>query len=173
MELISGNIKLRPLRYADKEPLAKLANNKKIWNNLRDMFPHPYFMEDAEKFIDSIKLQEPIVTFAIELDYDFVGVIGMILQPDVYRKGAEIGYWIGEPYWNKGISTVALSLATKYGFEELNLERLYAGVFAFNDPSIKVLEKCGYNLEGISRNAVFKNGKLVDEYRYAKLREDQ
>ena len=170
MELISENIKLRPLSYADKEPLAKLANNKKIWNNLRDMFPHPYFMEDAEKFIDSIKLQEPQITFAIELDHEFVGVLGMILQPDVCSKGAEIGYWIGEPYWNKGISTVALSLATRYGFEQLELERLYAGVFAFNDPSKKVLEKCGYKLEGISRNAFFKNGELVDEYRYAKLR---
>lgn len=172
MELISGNIKLRPLRYADIEPLAKLANNKKIWNNLRNMFPHPYRVTDADKFIDSIKLQKPQITFAIEFDHNFVGVIGIILQPDVYSKGAEIGYWIGEPFWNKGISTIALSLATRYGFEQLKLERLYAGVFAFNDPSKKVLEKCGYNLEGISRNAVFKNGKLVDEYRYAKLRWD-
>ena len=170
MELISGNIRLRPLRYEDKERLAKLADNKKIWKNLRDMFPHPYAMADAEKFIDSIKLQEILVTFAIEFEHEFVGVIGIIQQPDVYRKGAEIGYWIGEPYWNKGISSRALLLATEYGFEELNLERLYAGVFAFNEPSKRVLEKCGYKLEGISRNAVFKNGKLVDEFRYAKLK---
>ncbi|MCK5209202.1 MAG: GNAT family N-acetyltransferase [Cyclobacteriaceae bacterium] len=167
---MSGNISLRPIRYEDKERLAKLADNKKIWKNLRDMFPHPYAMADAEKFIDSIKLQEQQVTFAIDYKHQFVGVIGITSQSDVYRKGAEIGYWIGEPYWNKGISSRALLLATEYGFEELNLERLYAGVFAFNEPSKRVLEKCGYKLEGISRNAVFKNGKLVDEFRYAKLK---
>ena len=170
MELISGNIKLRPIRYTDREPLANLANNKNIWNNLRNMFPHPYTVADSEKFIDSIKIQELQITFAIEFEHNFVGVIGMILLQDVYRKGAEIGYWIGEPYWNKGISSRALLLATEYGFEQLKLERLCAGVFAFNDPSKRVLEKCGYKLEGISRNAVFKNGKLIDEYRYAKLK---
>ncbi len=172
MELKSRNIKLRILRYADRVTLAKLANNIKIWNNLRDMLPHPYSFGDADKFIDMVKLQKPQVTFAIEFEHDFVGVIGIILQPDVYRKGAEIGYWIGEPFWSKGIATTALSLATKYGFEELNLERLYAGVFDFNKASKRVLEKCGYQLEGISRNAIFKNGKLIDEYRYAKLRGD-
>jgi ribosomal-protein-alanine N-acetyltransferase len=171
MELNSGHIKLRPLRYGDKEALAKLANNKKIWKNLRDMFPHPYSIEDAEKFIDSIKLQEPQVTFAIVYKHQFAGVIGMTLQPDVYRKTAEIGYWIGEPFWNKEITTIALSLATSYSFEELKLIRLYAGVFSFNDASKRVLEKCGYKLEGISRNAVFKNNKIVDEHRYAKLNE--
>ncbi len=170
MELISGNVKLRIIRYADRESLSKLANNINIWNNLRDMLPHPYSFEDADRFIDMVKLQEPQVTFAIEFANNFTGVIGITMQTDVYRKGAEIGYWIGEPFWNKGISTAAVSLATKYGFEELHLERLYAGVFDFNDPSKKVLEKCGYKLEGISRNAVFKNGKLIDEYRYAKLR---
>ena len=171
MELNSGDIKLRPLRYGDKETLAKLANNKKIWKNLRDMFPHPYSIVDAEKFIDSVKLQEPQVTFAIDYKHQFAGIIGMILQSDVYRKGAEIGYWIGEPFWNKGISTTALSLVTSYGFEELKLIRLYAGVFNFNVASKRVLEKCGYQLEGISRNAVFKNNKIFDEYRYAKLME--
>ncbi len=170
MELTSGAIEFRPIRYADKETLVKLANNKNIWNNLRDLFPHPYTNADAQNFIDSVKLQKPRVTFAITYNYKFVGVIGIIPQPDVYRKGAEIGYWIGEPYWNKGISTDALKLATDYGFNELKLERLYAGVFSFNHASKRVLEKCGYELEGISRNAVFKNNNLVDEFRYAKLR---
>lgn len=172
MELKSGDIELRPLRYADKITLANLANNKKIWNNLKDEFPHPYLIEDAEKFIDNAKFQEPQVNFAITYNYEFAGVIGIILQADVYRKGAEIGYWIGEPFWNKGISTAALKLATDYGFTTLNLERLHAGVFYFNQESIKVLEKCGYKLEGISRNAVFKNGNLIDEHRYAKLRQE-
>ncbi len=172
MELVEGNIVLRPLRYADKERLASLANNKKIWNNLRDMFPYPYLVQDAEKFIDMVKQQDPQVTFAIQYQFKFAGVIGMILQPDVYRKGAEIGYWLGEPFWNMGISTIALRLATEYAFEVLKLERLYAGIFEGNVGSRRVLEKCGYRLEGINRKAVFKNNKLIDEWRFGKLISD-
>lgn len=170
MELVDGKVRLRPLRYADREHLAELANNKKIWNNLRDMFPYPYTLEDADKFLDSVKQQEPQVTLAIEYDFQFVGVIGLVLQPDVYKKGAEIGYWIGEPFWGKGIATQALNLASDYAFETLAFERLYAGVFEGNEASKRVLEKCGFQLEGISRKAVFKNNKLIDEYRYGKLR---
>jgi ribosomal-protein-alanine N-acetyltransferase len=156
MELIEGKVRLRPLRYADREILTRLANNIKIWNNLRDMFPHPYTLEDADKFIDSVKLQEPQVTFAIEYAFSFAGVIGLVLQPDVYRKSAEIGYWLGEPFWGKGITTTAVKLATQYAFDTLNLNRLYAGVFEGNEASKRVLEKCGYQLEGISKKAVFK-----------------
>ena len=172
MELVKGDIRLRSLRYSDRENLARLANNKKIWQNLRDMFPHPYHIEDAEKFIDSVKLQDPQVIFAIDYMYQLAGVIGMVLQVDVYRKSAEIGYWIGEPFWNKGIATAALQLATDHGFSTLKLERIFAGVFSFNEASKKVLEKCGYQLEGISRRAVFKNSKFWDELRYAKLKEE-
>lgn len=166
MELIEGKVRLRPLRYADRERLTRLANNIKIWNNLRDMFPHPYTLEDADKFIDSVKPQEPQVTFAIEYAFSFAGVIGLVLQPDVYRKSAEIGYWLGEPFWGKGITTTAVKLATQYAFDTLNLNRLYAGVFEGNEASKRVLEKCGYQLEGISKKAVFKKNKLIDEYRF-------
>lgn len=170
MELGDDYIKLRPIRYADRERLAKLANNIKIWRTLRDMFPHPYNVEDAERFIDSVKQQEPQITFAIEYKHNFVGVIGIVLQKDVYRKSAEIGYWIGEPYWNKGISTIALKLATDYCFNTLKFERLFACAFEGNVRSKRVLEKCGFVLEGISRKAVFKNSKLIDELRYGKLK---
>jgi len=170
MELVEGRIRLRPLRYSDKEVLVRLANNKKIWDNLRDMFPYPYQVSDAEKFIDMVKPIEPTLNFSIVYDTDFTGVIGIIRQHDVYRKSAEIGYWIGEPYWNMGIATIALKLATKYAFEELNLERLFAGVFEGNEESKRVLEKCAYQLEGIYRKAVLKNKKLIDEWRYAKLK---
>jgi len=169
MELIEGNTRLRPLRYADRKSLASLANNKKIWNNLRDMFPFPYQFEDAEKFIESVKNQDPQVTFAIEFEYKFVGVIGIVLQHDVYRKSAEIGYWIGEPFWNHGIVTTAVSLMTTYAFGQLKLKKLFAGIFEGNEGSKKVLEKCGYQLEGIARKAVFKNNKFLDEYRYGKM----
>ena len=142
MELKDGEVRLRPLRYADREIIANLANNKKIWNNVRDMFPHPYTLAEADKFLDMVKRQEPLITFAIEYEFQFCGVIGMVLQKDVYRKSAEIGYWIGEPFWGKGITTKALSLATQYAFETLELERLFANIFEGNEASKKVLEKC-------------------------------
>lgn len=172
MELIDGKVRIRTLRYADREQLTKLANNKKIWLNVRDMFPHPYTFEDAEKFIDSVKQQDPQVTFAIEYDFKFVGAIGMVLQRDVYRFSAELGYWIGEPYWGKGITTRAVRLLCDYAFNKLNIEKLFAGVFQGNEGSKKVLEKCGFQLEGIARKAVFKNNKFLDEYRYGKMREE-
>ncbi len=170
MELIEGKVRIRTLRYADREQLTVLANNKKIWLNVRDMFPHPYTFEDAEKFIDSVKQQDPQVTFAIEYDFKFVGAIGMVLQRDVYRFSAELGYWIGEPYWGKGIATKALTLMCNYAYDELNMEKLFAGVFEGNEGSKKVLEKCGFQLEGIARKAVYKNNKFLDEYRYGKVK---
>ncbi len=166
MELVDEEVRLRPLRYSDREQIAKLANNRKIWNNLRDMLPHPYTLEDADKFLDMVKKQEPLVSFAIEYKYAFAGVIGMVPGVDVYRKGSEIGYWLGEPFWGKGIATKAVKLATKYAFEELKFERLHAGVFETNDASKRVLEKCGYTLECITKKAIFKNNKLMAEYKY-------
>jgi len=170
MELVEGKVRIRPLRYADRERLAKLANNKKIWLNVRDMFPHPYTIEDAEKFIDTVKQRDPPVTFAIEYDFKFVGAIGLVLQQDVYRFSAEIGYWMGEPYWGKGIATQAVSLLSKYAFEELNMEKLFAGVFEGNEGSKKVLLKCGFQQEGIAKKAIFKNKKFMDELRFGKVR---
>ena len=169
MELVEGKVRLRALRYADRESLAILANNKKIWNNLRDMFPHPYRLEDADRFIDSVKQQDPQITFAIEYDFTFAGIIGLVLQQDVYKKNAEIGYWIGEPFWGKGIATAALRLATDYTFKSLRKKRIFASVFEGNKASCTVLEKCGYQLEGVSMKAVFKNNQYLDELRYAKL----
>lgn len=136
------------------------------------MFPHPYHVEDAEKFIDSVKLQDPQVTFAVQFNFTLVGVVGIVLQHDVYRKSAEIGYWIGEPFWNKGIATIALTLATDYAFHQLGIEKLYAGVFEGNEGSCRVLEKCGYQLEGVLRRSVFKNKKLLDELRFGKVKSD-
>ena len=171
MELIEETVRLRTLRYADRQQLAKLANNKKIWLNVRDMFPHPYTFEDAEKFIDTVKQQDPEVTFAIQYEFKFVGAIGMVLQRDVYRFSAELGYWIGEPFWGKGITTRAVRLICDYAFNNLNMEKMFAGVFQGNEASKKVLEKCGFELEGIARKAVYKNNKFLDEYRYGKVKE--
>lgn len=154
---------------SDISQLAKLANNKNIWDNLRDSFPYPYSEGDAELFINLTIEENPKQNFAIEYAGDLCGVIGLILQNDVYSKSAEIGYWIGEPFWGKRIATTAIKLITSYGFEDLKLIRIYAGVFDFNIASMKALENNGYKKEGVFKNTVYKNDKIFDEHRYFKL----
>jgi len=165
-------IKLRPLKIADKFQLAQLANNKKIYDNVRDHFPYPYNEDDAKAFITSTIAEDPKQNFGIAYEGNICGAIGLILQKDVYRKSAEMGYWVGEPYWGKGFATKAVELITEYGFDKLNLLRIYAGVFDFNIASMKVLEKNGFKKEGIFRDAVLKNGRICDEHRYYKLKKE-
>ncbi len=164
------NIILRSLDNNDKTALADLANNKKIWDNLRDYMPSPYTVDDAIFFINLTKKEDPQMTFAIEFDRQLSGVIGLVGQTDVYRKTAEIGYWIGEPFWNKGIATVAVNLLTDYGFNQLDLIRIHTGVFEYNTASMKVLEKCGYKRDCIFEKAIIKNGKIWDEHRFSMVK---
>ncbi|WP_298313715.1 GNAT family protein [uncultured Aquimarina sp.] len=166
-------IKIRGLELSDKSQLAKLANNENIWNNLRDYIPHPYHENDAESFINLTKSQNPKQSFGIEFKNELCGVISLIIQEDIYRKSAEIGYWIGEPYWGNGIATKAVALITEYGFEKLNLIRIFSGIFEHNIASMKTLEKNGYNKEGIFQKAVVKNGRILDEHRYYILNKNQ
>jgi ribosomal-protein-alanine N-acetyltransferase len=168
-ELKSGNITLRQLEDSDKIRLAELCNNKKIWDNLRDFIPFPYSVEDAESFVRRSKQENPPMTFAIEYNGELAGVVGLVKQTDIYRLTAEIGYWVGEPLWGKGIATNAVTLMTNYGFNELKLVRIFTGVFDFNIASQRVLSKAGFKLEGIFENSVVKNGEIIDEYRYAKI----
>ncbi|MEL6535088.1 MAG: GNAT family protein [Bacteroidota bacterium] len=164
-------IQLRRLTSEDAPQLARLANNKKIWDHVRDYLPHPYAESDAHFFIELIVDEDPHQTFGIlNEDDELCGVIGLVIQSDVYRISAELGYWLGEPYWGQGIVTQAIGLITQYGFEELRLEKIYAGVFDFNTASMKVLEKNGYQKEGILSKAFIKNGRIGDEHRYAKLK---
>ncbi len=166
--LVSPNdiIRLRELHPADKQILAELANNKRIWNNVRDFFPHPYTEKDAIEFIEICAKENPKTTFAIEFQNEFVGITGLVLQTDIYRTTAEIGYWIGEPYWNKGIATKAVKLLVNYGFDSLKLNRIFSGVFENSKASQKVLEKCGFRLEGIFEKSILKNNAIINEYRY-------
>ena len=162
-------IKLRELEITDKEKLTELADNKNIWDNVRDYLPHPYKLSDAEFFINSVKKENPRQNFGIEYEGELCGVIGLIVQNDVYKKSAELGYWIGEYYWGKGIATKAVELITKYGFEKLQIIRIYSSVFENNIASMKVLEKNGFLSEGIFKKAVIKNEIIMDEHRYYKL----
>ena len=163
------NIKLRRLQNSDAEQLAKLANNKKVWDNVRDLMPHPYGIKDAEFFINLTKKEDPEVNFAIVRDEELCGVIGLSPQSDVNRLSAELGYWLGEPYWGQGIATRAVDLITAYGFEELGMVRIYAGVYEYNLGSMRVLEKNGFVKEGVARMSVIKNGRMYDEHRYARI----
>ncbi|MCB0628356.1 MAG: GNAT family protein [Saprospiraceae bacterium] len=165
----AGKISLRPPRMTDKTRLADLVNNRKIWNNVRDMLPHPYAESDAEFFIGTTFKEEPQKTFAIEYEGQLCGMTGLHPQEDVYRLSAELGYWIGEPYWGKGIASQAVALITQYGFDKLDLVRIYAGVFEYNTASMRVLEKNGFVKEGVLRKAIIKNGAIWDEHRFSKI----
>lgn len=165
--LSSETIRLRPLRDSDKEALAQLANNKKIWDNVRDYLPHPYSLADAVAFINLTKEENPPMSFAIEYESQFCGMIGLVPQKDVNRITAEIGYWIGEAFWNKGIATEAVRLITDYGLNELGFMRLHTGIFEYNTASMKVLAKNGYKKDGVFEKCVIKNGKIWAEHRYA------
>ncbi|MEO5683543.1 MAG: GNAT family protein [Chitinophagaceae bacterium] len=168
--LTDGTITLRALKESDKKQVAVLLNNRRITCNLRDIIPFPYTEEDAAFFINFNKDQNPVLVFGIIYNNTCCGVISLIAQQDVYRKSAEIGYWLGEPFWNKGILTASVRLITDYGFNQLDFIRIFAGVFEYNIPSMKVLEKNGFKKEGVFERSIFKNGQVWDEHRYAKLK---
>lgn len=164
-----GKILLREFRESDADRLVYLANNINIAKNLRDGFPHPYYRKDAEKFIDMCMILDPPSVFAIEYTGEHIGNIGLTFGSDVYRKSAEIGYFVAEPYWNKGIATEAVKLMTEIAFDHFGMVRVHAGIFEYNHASMRVLEKCGYRKEGVFRKSVIKMNALWDEVRYAKI----
>ena len=164
-------ISLRTLREDDAEVLASYANNPRIAVNLRDGFPHPYMIGHAIEFIRNFGSNPDANVRVIECDGKFCGVIGLHRQADVYYQTAEIGYWIAEPFWGKGIATEAVRQMTAYGFETMGLLRIHTGVFEYNPSSMRVLEKNGYVRDGIFRKSVTKMGKVWDEFRYSIIRE--
>jgi len=171
LELTHGDVKLRRLKKSDSTRLTELANNENISRNLRDGFPHPYTQQHAEEFIQRLTDQDPVTIFAIEYKGEYVGNIGLVKCKDVYRKSAEVGYFIGEAYWNKGIVTTALNLIVDYGFRNLDIVRIHTGVYEHNLASQRVLEKCGFIKEGVFKKAVFKQERFWNEVRYARINE--
>lgn len=134
---------------------------------MRDHLPFPYTEKHAMEFIEHCQGENPQQTFAVEYNGEFAGCVGLVRQTDIYKLTAEIGYWLGEPYWGLGIATKAVELITEYGFNQLGLVRIYTGVFDFNKASQRVLEKTGFKLECVFEKSLFKNGVICDEYRYA------
>lgn len=166
-QLTLGDVTLRSLAESDNMIIASLANNRKVWDNITDVMPHPYSVADADAFIRFSLSTDDQKIFAVEYRGKLAGVIGLHRQKDVFRLTAEIGYWLGEPYWNKGVATLALKLATAYGITRMGLVRIFACAYDFNKASQKVLEKAGYIYECTSRKAVIKNGIILDDCRYA------
>ena len=159
--------KLRPWKLDDLKDLVNYANNRKIAANLTDLFPHPYCEEDGSKFIKMTLKQSPTQVFAIEINQKASGSIGLHPQTDVHGKNMELGYWLAEDYWDKGLMTAAVQQITLYGFKTFDVNRIYARPFGTNIGSQKVLEKAGFKLEGRFNNAIFKNGIYLDEMIYA------
>jgi [ribosomal protein S5]-alanine N-acetyltransferase len=161
---------IRSYRDTDAQSLARYANNRKVWLNLRDGFPHPYTPENARSFIEMVSRQNPTTFFAIASPTEAIGGIGISLNQDVHRLTAELGYWLGEPFWGKGIMTEAVTAFTSYCFEQFNLLRIYAEPYAYNASSCRLLEKAGFALEGRLRCSVIKDGKIFDQLMFAKIK---
>jgi len=171
MRIELGECCIRSFAAADVESIVKYANDRRVSLNLRDRFPYPYMRAHALEFLDAALTQQPETDFAVATRDEVIGGIGFHRQADVYRLSAEIGYWIGQPFWGRGIATAAVRALTEWAFATTPLVRLYAHVFAWNDASARVLEKAGYTLEGRMRSSVIKEGQLIDQLMYAIVRE--
>lgn len=171
MQIEIGPWQVRSFRDDDAESLARHANNRNVSRNMRDTFPHPYELSDANEWIELASSQDPETNFAIASRSELVGGIGVTLKSDVNRRSAEIGYWLGELYWGQGIATEALRAMTEWAFAEFDLVRLYGEVFEWNPASGRVLEKAGYEFEGRLRKSIVKDGQVIDALLYARVRD--
>lgn len=161
---------LRPFRPDDAEAYSKYANNYNIWRFMRDEFPHPYTYEHAKDYIEKICLTNGTSYFAIDYQGVAIGDIHIAMQSDILRLSGFLGYWLAEEFWGRGFITEAVRTITRYAFENLGLIRIFARVFANNTGSIRVLEKAGYQLEGHFKNAIIKEGVILDQLQYAILK---
>lgn len=171
MELRTAACTLRPWRLDDAPALARHGDSYEIWRNLRDQFPHPYTLAAAESYLAGVVGVRPVTRFAITVDGEAVGSVGLKVGSDIERRSAEIGYWLGEAYWGRGITSAAVAAATAYAFRELDLVRVFAVPFVRNLASARVLERAGYVREGVMRRSAVKEGDVLDQYLYASVRE--
>src|ERR1700761_1738378 len=170
MELKGTGFIIREWKRGDEIALQKNANNPKVSGCLMDRFPSPYTMDDAILWVNNLINQNPLVNLAITINDEVIGGIGLEPRQDVYRKTAILGYWLSEELWGRGIMPEAVKLVTTYAFTQLDFIRIQASVYSKNPASMRVLEKSGFVKEGIMRNAVTKNGVVMDEHLYAILK---
>ena len=161
---------LRKWNDSDLQNLIKHANNPQIASNMRDGFPYPYTIEKGREWLEFAGSQDSSHNFAITINNEAIGGIGLEVGEDIERISAETGYWLGEEYWGHGIVSSALKGILDYGFNTLKLERIFATPFDHNIASRKVLEKNGFVLEGILRRSVIKSGKIYNKALYAKIK---
>lgn len=160
---------LRPLQTEDDNDIMLIANDYDVARYLRDSFPFPYSLDNAREFITAIAGSDTSHIYGIIFEGCLTGVIGLILQEDVYRYSAELGYWVGKKYWGRGIATAAVEGITEDAFVNKGIKRVFASVFAPNIASSRVLEKAGFTHEGTRKRAAFKNGLFEDELLFARL----
>jgi RimJ/RimL family protein N-acetyltransferase len=172
-DLVGGRVRLRRWRSDDLHPLVAIANNPRIAGNLRNLFPYPYRLEDGIAWLDLAVNQLAETAWAIEENGALAGGIALLPQADINAGAAEIGYWLGEPFWGRGLATDAVRTLTRHALSELNYRRLFATVLAGNVPSCRVLEKSRYRKEGILRRAAIKNGMVLDQILFARVDTDQ
>jgi [ribosomal protein S5]-alanine N-acetyltransferase len=172
MELPLPSCLIRPWSLSDADAVQRYANNRNIALNLRNIFPHPSTLENAHAFLRHVTSETPATTFAISLPSEAIGCIGLQMGRDVHGKTAELGYWLGEPFWGRGIMTEAVAAFTRWAFATFDLARIYAEPFANNPASARVLEKAGFMREARLRSSIFKDGKYLDSFLYARVRED-
>ena len=170
MEIRFGEYALRSWSWDDAPALVRYADNRDIWLNVRDAFPHPYTEADADAWLNLVVDQDRPTSFAIATESEAIGGIGMTLKDDVRRRTAEIGYWLAEPFWGRGIATDAVRAVVDYAFANFDLTRVEAYVFEWNLASCRVLQKAGFVQEARLRRRVTKNGKTIDEFLYALVR---
>ena len=166
------NIDLREWKIEDAPDLVAAINNKKVLDNLRDGIPYPYTEKDAKEFITAMRSADKNsqCAFAIICDGKVIGSIGVFRKDNVHRQTGELGYYIAEPYWGKGITTEAVRQIRDYVFENTDIVRIFAEPFAHNEASCRVLEKAGFQFEGILRQNAIKNGQHMDNKMYAVLK---
>jgi RimJ/RimL family protein N-acetyltransferase len=169
VHLDCGSCIVRDWRDTDRDSLVRFANNRRVWRNLKDRFPHPYTAADAESWLARCRSEPGRTGWAIEVNGQAAGGIGLVAGDDVHAKSAHIGYWLGEPFWGRGIMTDAVRRLSDQALTTGGFERLEAPVFEWNPASMRVLEKCGFTREGVMRKSVFKDGSLIDCVMYARL----
>jgi ribosomal-protein-alanine N-acetyltransferase len=170
MKLTLETCTVRSWDWRDRDAIVRHANNRNVSINLRDRFPYPYKLQDAQNWLDMVVGAQPETNFAIDVAGEAVGGIGFTLQPDVDQRSAEIGYWLGEEFWGRGIATEALIAVTEHAFANHDICRLYAHVFDWNPASARVLQKAGYEYEGRLKKSMTKNGQTIDQLMYAIVR---
>ncbi|GAA3937393.1 GNAT family N-acetyltransferase [Hymenobacter algoricola] len=171
LALSVAGARLRPWAVADAASLTTQANDRGVWQNLRDVFPYPYSLADAQGYLRFVSAPDSSdIHLAFEVDGAAVGSISILFQADVHHRSAEIGYWLGRAHWGRGIATAAVQAVSDYAFAYFDICRLYASVCDRNEGSVRVLLKAGYELEGRLRQSITKNGETMDALLFASLK---